>query len=265
MTASIAISGVRKSYVTRGREVLALDRVDLDIAPGEFVAFVGPSGCGKSTLMNMIAGILPIEEGRILHEGRQVQGINRHIGYMTQQDAVLPWRTVEENVALPLRFHGMKLDARKIRTAEMLDAVGLTGFGRSFPAELSGGMRKRVALAQLLAYEPATLLMDEPFGALDAQLKLLMQEQLLRIWTERRQTVVFVTHDLAEAITLAQRVVVFSGRPGRIKQIETVALPPERDVFKVRFLPEFEQAYTRLWDALSPEIRRGEAAQGEAA
>ena len=260
MTASIAISGVRKSYVARDREVLALDRVDLDIAPGEFVAFVGPSGCGKSTLMNMIAGILPIEEGSILHDGQRVNGINRAVGYMTQQDAVLPWRTVEQNVALPLRFHGVNGAARTKRVAEMLDAVGLTGFGRSFPAELSGGMRKRVALAQLLAYEPRTLLMDEPFGALDAQLKLLMQEQLLRIWQAKRQTVVFVTHDLAEVITVAQRVVVFTGRPGQIKQIETVTLPAERDVFKVRFLPEFEAAYTRLWDALAPEIRRGEAA-----
>ena len=160
----------------------------------------------------------------------------------------------------PLRFHGVNGAARTRRVAEMLEAVGLSGFGRSFPAELSGGMRKRVALAQLLAYEPGTLLMDEPFGALDAQLKLLMQEQLLRIWQAKRQTVVFVTHDLAEAITVAQRVVVFTGRPGRIKQIETVTLPAERDVFKVRFLPEFEAAYTRLWDALAPEIRRGEAA-----
>ncbi len=260
MTASIAITAVRKSYVARGREVLALDRVDLDIAPGEFVAFVGPSGCGKSTLMNMIAGILPIEEGRILHDGRPVNGINRNVGYMTQQDAVLPWRTVEDNIALPLRFHGMAGPARRARVEEMLAAVGLTGFARSFPGELSGGMRKRVAIAQLLAYEPGTLLMDEPFGALDAQLKLLMQEQLLRIWTERRQTVVFVTHDLAEAVTLAQRVVVFSGRPGRIKQIENVQLPPTLDVFRVRFLPEFEAAYTRLWDALAPEIRSGEAA-----
>ncbi|MBN8889010.1 MAG: ABC transporter ATP-binding protein [Rhodospirillales bacterium 70-18] len=260
MTASIAISAVRKSYVSRGREILALDRVDLDIAEGEFVAFVGPSGCGKSTLMNMIAGILSTEEGRITHEGKPVNGINRNVGYMTQQDAVLPWRTVAENVALPLRFHGMGAAARAARVTEMLAAVGLEGFGRSFPAELSGGMRKRVALAQLLAYEPRTLLMDEPFGALDAQLKLVMQEQLLAIWRARRQTVVFVTHDLAEAVTLAQRVVVFSGRPGRIKQIETVALPEERDVFRVRFLPEFEVAYTRLWEALAPEIQRGAAA-----
>ncbi len=260
MTASISIRGVRKSYVGRGREMLALDRVDLDIAPGGFIAFVGPSGCGKSTLMNMVAGILPIEEGSIMHDGARVAGINRKVGYMTQQDAVLPWRNVQQNVDLPLRLHGVPAEQRRARVAEMIAAVGLAGFERAFPAELSGGMRKRVALAQLLAYEPHTLLMDEPFGALDAQLKLLMQEQLLRIWTERRQTVIFVTHDLAEAITLAQRVVVFSGRPGRVKQIEDINLPAERDVFRVRFMPEFEAAYTRLWDALSPEIRRGEAA-----
>jgi NitT/TauT family transport system ATP-binding protein len=173
---------------------------------------------------------------------------------------VLPWRSAQQNVELPLRLRGVPAAERRNRVASMLDAVGLTGFEKSFPAELSGGMRKRVALAQLLAYEPGTLLMDEPFGALDAQLKLLMQEQLLRIWSQRRQTVVFVTHDLAEAITLAQRVVVFSARPGRIKQIETVTLPPDRDVFRARFLPAFEEAYTRLWDALSPEIRQGEAA-----
>jgi NitT/TauT family transport system ATP-binding protein len=260
MTASISIRGVRKSYVGRGREMLALDRVDLDIAPGAFVAFVGPSGCGKSTLLNMVAGILPTEEGVILHDGSPVRGINRAVGYMTQQDAVLPWRTAEQNVDLPLRLHGIPARARRGRVAEMLEAVGLGGFERAYPAELSGGMRKRVALAQLLAYGPHTLLMDEPFGALDAQLKLLMQEQLLRIWQERGQTVIFVTHDLAEAITLAQRVVVFSGRPGRVKQIEDIDLPATRDVFRVRFLPAFELAYLRLWDALSPEIRRGEEA-----
>jgi len=256
----ITVRGARKSYVARGREVVALDGVDLDIAKGEFVAFVGPSGCGKSTLMNMIAGILPLSGGEIVHNGKRVDGINRAVGYMTQQDAVLPWRTVAENVALPLRFHGVSGAARTARVAAMLEQVGLTGFEGAYPSELSGGMRKRVALAQLLAYEPDTLLMDEPFGALDAQLKLLMQEQLLRIWHERRQTVVFVTHDLAEAVTLAHRVIVFSGRPGRIKAIEHIDLPENRDVFRVRFLPEFEAAYTRLWDALAPEIRKGEAA-----
>jgi len=257
---SIRVEGVTKRYVARGRETLALDSVDLDVGTGEFVAFVGPSGCGKSTLMNMIAGILPPTEGRILHDGAAVAGINRNVGYMTQQDGVLPWRTVEENVALPLRFRRVPAEERATRVAAQLAAVGLTGFETAFPAELSGGMRKRVALAQLLIYRPQTLLMDEPFGALDAQLKLLMQEELLAIWGEGRQTVVFVTHDLAEAVTLASRVIVFSGRPGRIKAIETIGLSYPRDVFRVRFRPEFEASYARLWEALAPEIRRGEAA-----
>ena len=256
--AAISIERVDKRYVGRGREVVALDHVSLEVAEGEFIAFVGPSGCGKSTLLNMIAGIVPMTSGAILHEGRKVTAINRRVGYLTQADSVLPWRTVEQNVALPLEFRGLSAAERQRRVAEMLDLVDLKGFGKAFPKELSGGMRKRVALAQMLAYEPDTLLMDEPFGALDAQLKLVMQQQLLRIWQEQRKTIVFVTHDLAEAIALASRVVVFSGRPGRIKTIAPIDIPYPRDVFKVRFLPAFEKAYDQLWRELSPEIAKGE-------
>ncbi len=254
----ISVTGVEKRYVRRGRETLALAGVDLEIASGEFIAFVGPSGCGKSTLLNMIAGIIPLSAGRIIHDGRAVTGINTHVGYMTQMDSVLPWRTVNENIALPLSFRSMNADERRKRVEEMLDAVDLKGFGQSFPNELSGGMRKRVALGQVLVYNPGTLLMDEPFGALDAQLKLMMQKRLLDIWHETKKTVIFVTHDLSEAVTLAQRVVVFSGRPGAIKAIETVDIPYPRDPFKVRFLPEFKQAYETLWSILSPEIGKGE-------
>lgn len=255
----IAVEAVEKRYVARGRETVALSPIDLRIETGEFVAFVGPSGCGKSTLLNMVAGILPATAGRILHDGRVVDRINTHVGYMTQQDSVLPWRTVFENVELPLRFRGLGSAERRQKVGEMLSRVGLSGFEAAYPIELSGGMRKRVALAQLLVYEPGTLLMDEPFGALDAQLKLLMQKQLLDIWAAGQQTVVFVTHDLAEAVTLAQRVVVFSGRPGRIKAIDEIDIPYPRDPFRVRFLPAFEAAYARLWDQLAPEIAKGEA------
>jgi NitT/TauT family transport system ATP-binding protein len=256
----ITVEGVEKRYVARGRETLALSRIDLEIATGEFVAFVGPSGCGKSTLLNMVAGIIRPTAGRIVHEGREVTDINTFVGYMTQADGVLPWRTVFENVELPLRFRGIAARERRTRVDRMLTRVGLAGFEGAYPIELSGGMRKRVALAQLLVYEPTTLLMDEPFGALDAQLKLLMQRQLLEIWAAGRQTVVFVTHDLAEAITLASRVIVFSGRPGRIKATEVTDLPYPRDPFRVRFQPAFEAAYARLWDQLAPEIAKGEAA-----
>jgi NitT/TauT family transport system ATP-binding protein len=166
---------------------------------------------------------------------------------------------VAQNVDLPLKFQDVAADERRRRVADWLARVGLSGFEGSFPSELSGGMRKRVALAQVLVYDPGTLLMDEPFGALDAQLKLLMQAELLKIWEESRKTVVFVTHDLAEAVTLASRVVVFSGRPGRIKAIEDVPIAYPRDPFRVRFRPEFEAIYARLWDALAPEIAKGEA------
>jgi NitT/TauT family transport system ATP-binding protein len=256
---SISIEAVEKRYVARGRETVALSRVDLAVPSGEFVAFVGPSGCGKSTLLNMIAGILPATAGRIVHDGRTVDGINTAVGYMTQADSVLPWRTVAENIELPLRFRGLSGAERRQKAAAMISRVGLSGFEAAYPVELSGGMRKRVALAQLLVYEPNTLLMDEPFGALDAQLKLLMQKQLLEIFDAGRQTIVFVTHDLAEAITLASRVIVFSGRPGRIKAVEEIAIPYPRDPFRVRFMPAFEALYARLWDALAPEIAKGEA------
>jgi len=232
--------------------------VDLTVSKGDFVAFVGPSGCGKSTLLNMIAGIIEPTAGKILHEGQVVQGVNQRVGYMTQTDSVLPWRTVYENIELPLTFRPFSAAQRRERVEAMMKAVDLTGFADSFPNELSGGMRKRVALAQVLVYEPGTLLMDEPFGALDAQLKLMMQRRLLDIWQETGKTVIFVTHDLSEAVTLAQRVVVFSGRPGHIKAIEQINIPFPRDPFKVRFEPEFQASYERLWSILAPEIAKGE-------
>ena len=167
---------------TAARSTAALRPVDLTIADGEFVSLIGPSGCGKSTLLNMIAGIVPVSCGVIEHDGHAVTGANTRAGYMTQQDSLLPWRTAAENIALPLVIRGVPRDQMDARVAEMLALAGLKNFGSHYPSELSGGMRKRVALAQCLAYQPGTLLLDEPFGALDAQLKLLMQAELMRIW-----------------------------------------------------------------------------------
>jgi NitT/TauT family transport system ATP-binding protein len=255
----IAVESVAKRFVARGREVVALDDVSLDIEPGAFVALVGPSGCGKSTLLNMIAGIDRPSAGAIRHGGRVVAGVNRSVGYMTQADSLLPWRTAEANIMLPLELRGMRRADARGRAAELLEVVNLRGFARAFPVELSGGMRKRVALAQLLAYDPDTLLMDEPFGALDAQLKLVMQQELAAIRERTGKTVAFVTHDLAEAIALADRVVVFTGRPGRIKAVREIDLPRPRDMFSVRFERRFQALYEELWATLAPEIRKGEA------
>lgn len=256
---SIVVTEVEKRFIARGREVQALAGIDLEIEDGEFVAMVGPSGCGKTTLLNMMAGIALPTGGTVVHDGRTIDGPNQAVGYMTQVDSLLPWRTVFQNVVLPLQLRGVERRRGREVAEQMLAMVGLDGFGHHFPAELSGGMRKRAALAQLLSYEPATLLMDEPFGALDAQLKLVMQAELLKIWRNSGKTIVFVTHDLAEAIALADRVIVFSGRPGKIKLIQPIELERPRDIFTVRFQPAFQTLYEDLWAELAPEISKGEA------
>ncbi len=250
----IAIERVAKRYLSRGREVEALAPVDMTIADGDFVAFLGPSGCGKSTLLNIIAGLLAPSAGRVLHDGAPVVGPNRRVGYMTQVDSLLPWRTAEANIGLGLELRRVPKDRVAARVEEMLRLVKLEGFRRHFPVELSGGMRRRVALAQVLAYDPGTLLMDEPFGALDAQLKLVMQHELLQIWERTRKTVVFVTHDIGEAVALADRVVAFSARPGRVAAVHDIDLPRPRDVFRVRFQPRYQALCETLWAALEPDV-----------
>jgi NitT/TauT family transport system ATP-binding protein len=255
----IDVERVTKRFVARGGEVMALAEVSLKVEAGAFVAFVGPSGCGKSTLLNMIAGIIAPTSGAVRHAGRTVSGVNTNVGYMTQADSLLPWRTAEANVMLPLQLRGMPGVAARTRAQELLQQVGLVGFAHAFPSELSGGMRKRVALAQVLAYDPGTLLMDEPFGALDAQLKIVMQNELAALHMRTGKTIAFVTHDLAEAIALSDRVIVFSGRPGTVKRTREIDLSRPRDMFKVRFQPQFQALYEELWADLAPEIHKGEA------
>jgi len=225
------------------------------VRQGEFLAVVGPSGCGKSTLLNMAAGLLAPTFGQVFYRGAPVHSPNTDVGYLTQRDTLLPWRTVEDNVAIALELRGESRADRHGTAHAWLDRVGLTGFEKSYPAQLSGGMRRRACLARTLAYEPETILMDEPFGALDAQLRLVMHDELLKLWTGTRKTVVFVTHDLAEALTLADRVAVFSPRPGRIRAIETVDLPRPRDVFRIRFDPHFGELHDRLWSYLEASVR----------
>jgi NitT/TauT family transport system ATP-binding protein len=259
LDAKIRLAGVAKRFAVRGQTVDALQPIDLEVRPHEFVALVGPSGCGKSTILNLVAGLMAASEGTVSYDGAPVVGPNRRVGYMTQRDTLLPWRTVAENigVALELSCRRTPRAERKAKIDQLVEQVGLRGFEGHYPAEISGGMRKRVGLARTLIYEPETLLMDEPFGALDAQLKLLMLDQLQRLTQFRRMTVLFVTHDLGEAITLADRVVVFSGRPGRIRAICDVPLGRPRDVFKVRFSEQFSHLHEALWDELKDEVLKG--------
>jgi len=257
--AKIALEGASKEFTGRGETVLALQPTTIEIAREQFVALVGPSGCGKSTVLNMIAGLQAPTAGRVVYDGTPVSGPNRQVGYMTQKDTLLPWRSVADNIglALELKIRTVSANNRARRVAEMIELVGLTGFERHYPGELSGGMRKRVALARSLIYEPETLLMDEPFAALDAQLRLVMHDELLRLTRLRRMTVVFVTHDLGEAITLADRVVVFTGRPGRIKALREIPLAHPRDAFRVRFGEAFAHLHEELWNELKDEVAKG--------
>ncbi|MBI3514053.1 MAG: ABC transporter ATP-binding protein [Proteobacteria bacterium] len=216
----MAIAGVTHIYrPPRGREVLALDGISLEVRHREFVALLGPSGCGKSTLLYLIGGFLPIERGTIAVAGKPVTGPGRDRGITFQNFALFPWKTVRANILYGLEKLGLPPAERTTRAQALIDLVGLQGFEDSYPAQLSGGMKQRTAIARMLAHEPDILLMDEPFGALDAQTRSLMQAELLDIWRRTPKTVVFVTHDVQEAVYLAERVVVLSARPGRVKAV----------------------------------------------
>ena len=233
----------------------ALKDVSFSVQEGEFVSVVGPSGCGKSTLLNLVAGLLAPSQGKIVYHGSAVVGVNTNVGYITQQDNLLPWQSTEKNVELPLRLRRVPVSERDRIVERWINTVGLKGFESHFPRELSGGMRKRASIARTLAYDPETLLLDEPFGALDAQLRIVMQDELLRIWTEAaNKTVLFITHDLAEAVALSDRVVVLSGRPGTVLAEVEIPLPRPRQIRELRFTPEFNQLHERLWKALEHEM-----------
>lgn len=255
----IQLKNAAKVFEAHGNAITALHGIDLDINEGEFIALVGPSGCGKSTVLNLVAGLFDVSEGTVTYDGAAITGLNRKVGYMTQKDTLLAWRDTEANIgiALELAVRSVPQAEIKRRVAEMIELVGLKGFEKHYPNELSGGMRRRVALARTLIYNPETLLMDEPFGALDAQLKLLMLDELQRLTQERGMTVIFVTHDLGEAIALADRVAVFSARPGRIKMIRDIDLPRPRDVFNVRFTEQFRALHEELWEGLKDEVALG--------
>ena len=256
-TTLVSFHAVSKSFQVGTETHQAVFGIDLDIRVGEFVTLVGPSGCGKSTLLNMVAGMFSPTTGQVLYKGDPVTDLNRRVGYMTQQDYLLPWRSVADNVGLPLEIKGMPAHARAERIEELIALVGLKGFEKHYPAQVSGGMRKRCALARLLAQDPETLLMDEPFGALDAQLRLALQGELLDICRKLGKTVVFVTHDLDEAVGLADRCAVFHGRPGTIIEVLDIDLPRERDLIQMRFAPRYIELTRRLWHLMAPDLGHG--------
>jgi NitT/TauT family transport system ATP-binding protein len=255
----ITVDGVSIRF-RRGVEVVR--DVTLDIPSGDFVTILGPSGCGKSTLLNAIAGLLdPAEsatDGRIDIDGNLPGSRTIRLGYVFQRDTLLPWRTILDNVELGLRIRGLPRTERS-RARELISLVGLGGFEHYYPHQVSGGMRQRAQLIRTLAYEPDVILMDEPFGALDAQNRMLLQAELLRMWERRKVTVVFVTHDLAEAIVLGQRVVVMTRRPGRVKTIREVKFAGTRDPFELRASPEFTRLEAAVWAELRDEFRAGAA------
>jgi NitT/TauT family transport system ATP-binding protein len=248
-------SGVAKEFTTDGdRPFLAVHGINLAIERGTFVSIIGPSGCGKSTLLNMAAGLMRPTRGEVAYRGSAIKGVNTSVGYMTQHNNLLPWRTLEKNVQIALEIQGVRKAERKRRTAEVLKSVGLKGFERRYPSQLSGGMQKRASIARTLIYEPDTLLMDEPFGALDAQLRFALQRQLIELWERDKKTVLFVTHDLEEAILLGDRVVVFGAHPGTIIHVEDISLPRPRDLVALRADPEFTDLWERLWRLLEPQL-----------
>ena len=252
---AIELRGAYKRFRTpTGAAYTALRNINLAVQPGEFCAVVGPTGCGKSTTLSLIAGLEPPSAGEVCVMGQPVTGIDPRIGYVFQSDAVFPWKDVLHNVAAGPLFRGVpKADAFD-QARDWIRRVGLSGFESHYPHQVSGGMRKRVALAQSLITGPQILLMDEPFSALDVQTRALMEDELLALWASTSASVVFVTHDLEEAIALADRVCVLTAGPATVKGIYTIDLPRPRMVAEIRFLPRFMQLYEEIWSALRDEV-----------
>ena len=237
----------------RKQQIAALQDFNLDIREGEFITLLGPSGCGKSTFLNVLAGLARKSGGSISIDGQPASGINREQGVVFQGYALFPWRTVLQNIEVGLEIRKIPKRERRETAEQFLHLVGLAGFGQRYPHELSGGMRQRVAIARSLAYSPSLLLMDEPFAALDAQTREILQSELLRIWEQHKTTIVFITHSLDEAIYLSDRIAVMTHRPGRIKSVLDIALPRPRPA-EIRHAPAFVQLREQAWDVLRDEV-----------
>lgn len=257
---AIRFDDVRLSFVGQDRDVTALDRVSFDVAPGKITTVVGPSGCGKTTLLRLAAGLLPASGGAVFCNGAKVLGLNTSVGYVTQDSNLFPWLTALGNVEFPLTLRGIPAAERREKALHWLHLVGLDGFENYYPSQLSGGMQKRVSIVRTLIYDPSVVLLDEPFGALDAQTRMGLHHELLELWREKKSTMLFITHDLVEAITLSDQIVVMTRRPGRVKEIYDVPLARPRNVFEIYLEPGFDAAYATLWKHFKSEINVAGAA-----
>ena len=250
----LELSNISMLYTQRGRRFAALRDVSLRVETGEFISIVGASGCGKTTLLRIVDGLISPTHGEVSVDGRTVTRPGPDRGFVFQQDALFPWRTVRDNIVFGLEVQGRPRRLARARAEELIRLVGLSGFEQHFPHELSGGMRQRANLARALTIDPDILLMDEPFAALDAQTREIMQAELLRIWERGQKTVLFVTHQIDEAVYLADRVVVMTSRPGQIKAVLDVNIPRPRDL-SVKRLPEFLAIVDEIWKMIEEEVK----------
>ncbi|MGC0367576.1 NitT/TauT family transport system ATP-binding protein [Rhodococcus sp. 27YEA15] len=251
---SVELRNVSQVFPTKTGPFTAIKDVNLDVRKGEFLSIVGPSGCGKSTLVGLVAGLTRPYSGEVRVLGENVTGVDKRVGVIFQKDALLPWRTTLQNVALPLRWRGASKSEANDKAREWLKRVGLEGFESNFPHQLSGGMRKRVSIASTMSYRPEVLLMDEPFSALDVQTRNIMENDLLDLWAGSGQTVIFITHDLEEAIGMSDRVVSMTASPGTVLNSQVVDLPRPRDILECRLTPEFGEIHRQIWDDLRGEV-----------
>ena len=258
----IDVRGLSKSFQLAGTAIEAVRDVSFSVRRGEFVALLGPSGSGKTTILNMIATLIKPSSGQILLDGKPVVAgkATPNVGYVFQRDTLFPWRTVADNIGYGLQLAGVAEAERKQRIAACVAQAGLQGFEQAYPSALSGGMRQRAALMRTLVVEPQILLMDEPFGALDTHTKIDMHEVLLKIWDREQQTVLFVTHDLGEALTLADRIILLSARPGIIKDSFEVDFARPRDAVRVRETPRYAELFQHIWHSLGEEFIKGRSA-----
>ena len=254
---AIRFDDVRVAFAGTDQDILALDRVTFDVPPGKITSVVGPSGCGKTTLLRLASGLTALSGGTVLHNGAPVNGLNTAVGYVTQDSNLFPWLTALGNVEFPLAVRGIAGAERRENALHWLRLVGLEGFENHYPSQLSGGMQKRVSIVRTLIYEPSIVLLDEPFGALDAQTRMGLHHELLELWREKQSTMLFITHDLVEAITLSDQIVVMTRRPGRVKEIYQVPLVRPRNVFEIYLEPGFDEAYAALWKHFKSEINVG--------